>query len=83
MPDPTGVLVTGASGGLGRAACIALARPGMTIVGWGRNREALARTGAAVEATGGAFVGAVVDLSDRDALARAADDALERHQFSV
>ena len=59
-------IVTGASGGIGRATCVALAGEGARIVAVGRNEERLAATAALVnEATSGAAPALVLPLDMR------------------
>jgi len=83
--DLTGLtaLVTGASGGLGRAVSLALAAEGALVVGWGRSPEALEETGAQVVAADGEFVAQRVDLADREGLARAADAVSKAHDPAI
>jgi len=66
-------LVTGASGGLGRAVSVALGLKGADVVGWGRDLDELTRTRDAVAACGGRFRSRVVDLTDPTMLADAID----------
>jgi 2-dehydro-3-deoxy-D-gluconate 5-dehydrogenase len=54
------VVVTGASRGIGHAACIAFAKEGATVVGVARSD--LAETGAAVKSAGGNFIAHNADL---------------------
>jgi len=61
------VMVTGASSGLGRALCIALARQGTNVVALGRDSEALAETQLAVEEEGGRCLCIPFDLLEFDA----------------
>ncbi len=60
-------LVTGASGGLGRATALRAARRGATVLAVGRNRAALDSLAAA--APSGAIVPVVCDLSDMRSVA--------------
>lgn len=59
--------ITGASRGLGRALALELARVGHDVIGLGRDREALARTGELCRAEGTDFTPVVVDLFDEAA----------------
>jgi short-subunit dehydrogenase len=70
------VLLTGATGGLGRAIARALAERGMTLVLSGRSSEALEELSA--ELAGGHRV-APVDLADEDGAERLAAEAGEVH----
>jgi NAD(P)-dependent dehydrogenase (short-subunit alcohol dehydrogenase family) len=47
-------IVTGASGGIGRAACLALARAGARVAAVGRDRDRVAATAAAIRECGAA-----------------------------
>lgn len=53
-------IVTGASSGIGRATCVALARAGAQIVAVGRDRQRLAATATLVAAAGGGRSAALV-----------------------
>jgi 3-oxoacyl-(acyl-carrier-protein) reductase len=59
-------LVTGASGGIGRAVAVALAEAGHTqiAVAWSGNAEGGAQTCKAVEAAGATSLGIAVDVAD-------------------
>ena len=63
---PRVCLVTGASGGIGRAVAIALAEAGHTqiAVAWSGNAEGGAQTCKEVEAAGATSLGVAVDVSD-------------------
>jgi meso-butanediol dehydrogenase / (S,S)-butanediol dehydrogenase / diacetyl reductase len=72
------VLITGTGGGQGRAAALAFAAEGATVVGCDRKPEN-DETVALVEAVGGVMVGTTpLDLGDSDAVKRWIDDAAER-----
>ncbi len=62
-------VISGASGGLGRAMAIEMTRRGVRVCGFGRRLSALQETAAL--ATGAQFVPKVVDVSDADAVAAA------------
>jgi 3-oxoacyl-[acyl-carrier protein] reductase len=66
MSSPRICLVTGASGGIGRAVAVALAEAGHTqiAVAWSGNAEGGAQTCKEVEATGAKSLGVAVDVSD-------------------
>lgn len=57
-------LVLGASGGLGGAVAVTLAKEGVRVALAGRDERALAKTAAAVEAVGGKSIRLVWDISD-------------------
>lgn len=67
------VVITGASAGVGRATARAFAARGARIGLIARNREALEATAAEVEARGGQAMIAIADVSDADAVERAAE----------
>jgi 3-oxoacyl-[acyl-carrier protein] reductase len=72
MSDPLDarrVLVTGGSGGIGRAVCLALAKRGARVVVAGRRRDAIAETLAALG--GGGHRGLELDVGDAEAWPRA------------
>jgi 3-oxoacyl-[acyl-carrier protein] reductase len=75
-PDLVGkvALVTGGSGGLGRAACQALARNGARVAVNGRHEAAVASVVDALRASGSDVAPAVADCTDAAAL-----DRMRRH----
>lgn len=70
-------IVTGASRNIGRSTAIALARDGFTIVGAGRDRDALAETGAAIVRAGGTFKACTADAASNQAMSDLASFAVE------
>lgn len=74
------VLVTGATGGLGRALVQRLAEDGATVVAHGRDRARLDRAADEVRAqTGGHIDTVCADLADLAEVDRLADVVLDRH----
>jgi len=71
--------VTGGGSGIGQAGAVELARSGATVVVSGRRESALAETEALIERAGGTAEAQAVDITDRDAVARAAAAILARH----
>ena len=71
--------VTGGGSGIGQAGAVELARSGATVVVSGRRDSALAETEALIERAGGTAEAQAVDITDRDAVARAAAAILARH----
>lgn len=66
--QPSAVLVTGASSGIGRALAIACAGPGVTLHLGGRDADRLAKTQNDCAARGAAVVTGAVDVVDRAAM---------------
>jgi len=63
-------LVTGASGGIGRALAVALAEAGAAVAASGRNGEALEETVRRIRAKGGVGIALPADLSEVEACRR-------------
>jgi short-subunit dehydrogenase len=63
------ILITGASSGVGEALALAYAAPGITLSLSGRNTARLTAVAAACKARGAATDAAVLDVTDRDAMA--------------
>lgn len=61
------ILLTGASGLLGRELALRLARPGVRLVLWGRNAGSLEELAATCRAVGGAADICALDISDHEA----------------
>jgi len=75
----TAALVTGGSGGIGRATVAALAAAGHAVaVGWARDDEGAAKAVAEAEAAGVTAVSVHIDVTDADAVADAFTLAEER-----
>ncbi|MCX7523121.1 SDR family oxidoreductase [Microbacterium sp. STN6] len=70
---PRVVVVTGASGGVGRASAIAFGRLGDTVALIARGEAGLAGAAAEVEAAGGRALTIPLDVSDADAVDAAAE----------
>jgi NADP-dependent 3-hydroxy acid dehydrogenase YdfG len=73
------VWVTGGGSGIGQAAAVELAKAGATVIVSGRRAAALAETGALIEQAGGKGDAEAVDVTDRDAVERAAKAIFVRH----
>lgn len=73
--DGQRAVVTGASGGIGRAIAQSLAEEGASLALWDRNEERLARTGSELRASGAKVTTSVLDVSDRAAVTAAAESA--------
>ena len=68
-------LVTGATGGIGHAICLRLAREGVAVVAAGRNVERLTEVVDELEGLGGIAWALELDLADSAAIVRAAAQA--------
>lgn len=72
-------VITGGSSGIGRGIALACARAGMTVVVTGRTPEHLEETRAEFAARALPVHTLAVDVTDLDAMGRAADEVEERH----
>ncbi len=61
-------IVTGASGAIGGAVCLALARQGTAVAASGRNADALERVVADIRSQGGSAIAVTADVTAPDAL---------------
>ena len=80
-PSPTPaqvVVITGASGGIGRATALAFARDGARLVLVSRSAEALEEVAAECKAAGGEALVIAADVADDVAMEKAAGVAVER-----
>ncbi|MEL6983087.1 MAG: SDR family oxidoreductase [Actinomycetota bacterium] len=78
-PDGGGVaVVTGGGSGVGRAAAVALAQVGWSVVLAGRRSATLAETAAEVEAVGGSALAVEADVADVEAVERLFAAAVDR-----
>lgn len=73
--DRAGIVITGATSGVGRATARKFAREGAAIALLARGAEGLQATAAEVERLGGSAVSIPTDVSDPDQVAAAADTA--------
>jgi 3-oxoacyl-[acyl-carrier protein] reductase len=73
-------IVTGASGGIGRASAVALASEGAAVLLTGRREEALNETADACRAAGGQAETLVLDITSRDAGDRLISACRERFE---
>jgi 3-oxoacyl-[acyl-carrier protein] reductase len=72
VPEATIALVTGASRGIGSAACLALARAGLTVgVGYRSDPEGAEETVAKARADGGTALSVAVDVRDEASIEEA------------
>jgi short-subunit dehydrogenase len=69
MQQPTSILITGASSGIGAALALLYARPGIRLALGGLEEALLAEVAAQCEARGAAVTSAVVDVRDEAAMA--------------
>ena len=67
-PDPSSILITGASSGLGRALAVRYARQGVRLHLSGRDSARLAEAHAACAARGATVEVSTVDVADRAAM---------------
>ncbi|HEY5207815.1 MAG TPA: SDR family NAD(P)-dependent oxidoreductase [Stellaceae bacterium] len=68
MNNPTSVLITGASGGIGAALARVYARPGVQLAVTGRNQDRLGKTAEAATAAGATVMQRALDLRDEPAV---------------
>lgn len=73
-------LVTGASRGIGRAICVALAEQGATVVAAARSTDSVQTWMGETPALATRILPATLDVTQRAAVDRAVDDLIERHQ---
>ena len=71
-------LVTGASQGIGRATCLALASAGARVIAAARNREKLAAVVQEIEAAGGQALAVVMDVGDAEQVKAGFRQGLEK-----
>jgi all-trans-retinol dehydrogenase (NAD+) len=67
------VLVTGGGGGLGRLLALRFIKLGSKVVLWDINQEGITETIQLIEEVGGTAKGYIVDISNKDAVYKAAD----------
>ena len=75
IPDPTSILITGASGGIGAALSLAYARPGVRLALTGRDQARLAAVAVACRDAGAEPRTEVLDVCERERLAAWIADA--------
>ena len=71
--------VTGGGSGIGQAAAVEVAKGGATVIVSGRRAEALAETVTLIRRANGKAEAQAVDVTDREAVERAAKAILARH----
>ena len=71
--------VTGGGSGIGQAGAVELAKSGATVVVSGRRDSALAETETLIKQAGGVAETQALDITDRDAVARASAAIFARH----
>ena len=69
-------VITGAGGGIGRAACVRLASEGASIVAVDLDKTALAETAELVEGAGGAVHSVIADVGDASQVQQYVDEAV-------
>ena len=74
MKNPSVIVITGASSGLGKGLALAYAAPGRTMLLTGRNEARRKGVLADCEAKGATAIPALVDVSDREAMDRMLTD---------
>ena len=77
MADARSVVITGASAGVGRAIAVRFARAGAHLTLIGRSPEGLESAKQEIKALGGKAITLAVDVSDAEALEKAAEEAAE------
>lgn len=70
MKQPSSILITGASSGIGRALALGYAAPGIALSLCGRNEARLGEVCAACSSAGAEVDGQVLDVTDREAMRR-------------
>lgn len=83
MKNPSVIVITGASSGLGEGLAEAYAAPGRVLLLTGRNEQRLHAVVAACEARGAQVVPALVDVSDREAMERMLTDFDREHPIDL
>ncbi|MBD9600249.1 SDR family oxidoreductase [Pseudomonas sp. PDM10] len=72
------IIITGASGGIGRASALAFAKAGARVVLVDRDASGLEETASAVTAAGGKVHSIVCDITNEEAVASAVDEVVTR-----
>ncbi|WP_315779816.1 MULTISPECIES: SDR family oxidoreductase [unclassified Bradyrhizobium] len=73
----TRIVITGASSGIGRAAALALAREGASLVLAARREEVLKAVAVECETLGGRAIAVATDVTDAEAVQRLAEQAVQ------
>jgi short-subunit dehydrogenase len=83
MRDPSAILITGASSGLGAALARAYAKPGVTLALSGRDAGRLARTVETCRLQGASVHSKIVDVGDAAATARWIAEIDDAHKLDL
>lgn len=83
QPQPTTILITGATGGIGSALALLYAEPATTLILLGRNESALKELAASCRIQGSRVITYAVDLRDRTALSKLLEEISDSEQIDL